>query len=127
MNEVLETLGKITIGDKLAINDWHAKYTVCGMSPNFIVARYGNYYTIISRNVATENYNRVREGDVYCGPDWWIFGYSDGYDFRNREWVEKYLTSLEIGETEIGRKREPVWFLSIVGHIDNVYAKEKAP
>lgn len=124
--EIIETLDSIKLGDKLSINDWNAKYTVCGISQNYILAHYGQHYTIIQRYPMPKNYcyNGVRDGDIRCGPDWWIFGYVDGYDFTNEDWVMKYMSDLETGYTEMSQKRHaPVWFLAVVGHTDRVYRK----
>ena len=128
-NEIIEVVKSVRLGDKLAINDWHAKYTVCGLSPNFILAHYGQHYTIISRKPWEGHmFNGVREGDIYCAPDWWIFGYVDGYDFTNEEWVKKYMTDLESGDTEMSQKKHaPVLFLSVIGHTDKIYAKKNTP
>lgn len=125
--EIFEVINKITLGDKLVINDWKAKYTVCGISPNFILAHYGQHYTIVSRKPWQQSmFNGVRTGDAYCAPDWWIFGYMDGYDFTNEDWVKKYLADLESGDTEMSqRKHAPIYFISVVGHVDKVYRMAK--
>lgn len=134
LSELLEAIDSIKLGDKLAINDWHAKYTVCGISPHFILAHYGQHYTIIARTPTPENYcfNGVRGGEIRCAPDWWVFGWMsdkwEGYEFTNQEWVTDYLASLESGETEMSQKHHAsVFFLSVVGHTDKIYAKRKAP
>ena len=124
-SEIITTINSIKLGDKLSINDWKAKYTVCGISEHYILAHYGQHYTIISR-VPFEGlmFNGVRRGDIYCAPDWWIFGYIEGYDFTNADWVKNYMISLETGETEMSQKHHaPVFFLSVVGHTDKVYRK----
>lgn len=129
-NEIMAVLQNVRLGDKLAINDWHAKYTVCGISPRFVLAHYGQHYTIIDKVPYGSNFNGVRVGDIRCAPDWWIFGYYHDYDFTNEEWVREYMLNLESGETELSQKKHaPVVFLSVVGHTDKVYrkAKEKAP
>ena len=125
--EIFEVINKITLGDKLVINDWKAKYTVCGISQNFILAHYGQHYTIISRKPWQQRmFNGVRTGDAYCAPDWWIFGYIDGYDFTNEDWVKKYLADLESGDTEMSQKKHaPIYFISVVGHVDKVYRMAK--
>lgn len=123
-NEIITTLNNLKLGDKLAINDWKAKYTVCGISQNYVLAHYGQHYTIIQKTPMADNYcfNGVREGDIRCAPDWWIFGYIEGYRFTDEDWVKEYLTSLETGETELSQKHHaPVWFLGVVGHTDKVY------
>lgn len=124
---ILNTLSSLTLGDKLAINDWHAKYTVCGISEHFVLAHYGQHYTIIDkRPVECIGYchNGVRCGDFRCAPDWWVFGYEGGYYFTDKAWVEQYLISLETGDTELSMKHEaPLFFLSVVGHTDKVYRK----
>lgn len=132
--EIVETLNSLRLGDKLAINDWNAKYTVCGISPNYVLAHYGQHYTIIAKNPTTReyNFNGVRGDEIRCAPDWWIFGWMsnkwNGYEFTNEEWVKDYLISLETGETEMSQKKHaPVFFLSVVGHTDKVYAKRKTP
>ena len=127
-DEVFATINSISLGDKLSINDWRAKYTVCGISQNFILAHYGQHYTIISRRPSDITHNSVRKDDAYCAPDWWIFGYIDGYKFTDEDWVKKYMADLESGDTEMSmRRRAVVWFISIVGHVDKVYAKKKDP
>ena len=126
--EMKHVLDSITLGDKLAINDWHAKYTVCGISPNYVLAHYGQSYTIISKRPwANLTFNGVRKGDYYCGPDWFIFGYALGYYFTDRDWVGTYLADLEKGDTEISQKRHaPLLFISVVGHTDKVYQNRNA-
>lgn len=128
-SELGSIINSIKIGDKLSINDWNAKYTVCGISEHYILAHYGRHYTIISRKPIDSigyNYNGVRHGDYVCAPDWWIFGYMNGYYFTDEEWVKEYMTSLETGETEQSQKKHaPIWFISVVGHTDKVYAKRK--
>lgn len=127
---VRETLASIRLGDKLAINDWKAKYTVVGISEHYILAHYGQSYTIIDRVPVSQNYmhNGVRDGDIRCAPDWWVFGYTGGYHFTNEDWIKEYLADLEEGNTELSARREaPVWFLSVVGHTDKFWAKKKAP
>lgn len=122
MEQIIETLKQLKIGDKLAINDWKAQYTVCGISQRFVLAHYGQHYTIIDKQPFPYTHNAVRKGDIRCGPDWWIFGYVDGYDFTNKDWVEKYMIDLETGNTELSEKRHaPVFFLGVVGHTDKVY------
>ena len=127
--EIHTALSNLKIGDKLAINDFKAKYTVCGLSPRFALAHYGKYYTILSRvpvNCAGYNHHGVRNGDFVCAPDWWAFGYVGGYHFTDEDWVKDYMLQLESGQTEQSvRKEAPIWFLSVVGHRDNVYAKRK--
>ena len=129
--EVAETVNSLKLGDKLAINDWRAKYTVCGISARYVLAHYGQAYTIISRRPISErgyNHNGVRYGDIVCAPDWWVMGYDKGHDFTNEEWVKEYLADLESDYTSQSvRKQAPVWFISVVGHTDKVYAKRKAP
>ena len=123
---VSDVLASVRVGDKIVINDWKAKYTVCGLSQNYVLAHYGQHYTIIQRTPMPKGYcfNGVREGDYRCAPDWWIFGYVEGYDFTNKDWVDKYMLSLETGETELSQKRHAVlWFISVIGHTDNVYRK----
>ena len=127
--EVLEVVRSIKLGDKLAINDWRAKYTVCGVSEHFILAHYGQHYTIIQRVPVAEGYryNGVRSGDIRCAPDWWIFGYEGGYNFTDEAWVKEYLLDLENGDTGLSEhKQATVWFISVVGHTDSVYADKNA-
>ena len=129
--EVLSVIRSLKLGDKLAINDWRAKYTVCGISKRFILAHYGQHYTIIEKEPVPDYYcfNSVRGGDIRCAPDWWIFGYEGGYNFTDEAWVKKYLLDLENGYTELSEgKQATVWFISVVGHVDSVYAdKKKSP
>ena len=128
--EIVQTLLSLRLGDKLVINDWKAKYTVCGISQNYVLAHYGQHYTIISKVPTTldYNYNGVRGDEIRCAPDWWVFGWENGYDFTNEEWVKAYLVSLETGETEMSQKKHaPVYFLSVIGHTEHVYAKRKTP
>ena len=129
--EVLSVSRSIKLGDKLAINDWRAKYTVCGVSEHFILAHYGNHYTIIEKAPVAEEYcvNGVRGGDIRCAPDWWLFGYEGGYNFADEDWVNEYMIDLEKGDTGLSEgKQAPVWFLSVVGHTDSIYAdKKKSP
>ena len=127
-NEILDTLNAVRLGDKLAINDWKAKYTVVGISPGYVLAHYGQHYTILCRKPTSDEYcyNGVRGGDIRCGPDWWIFGYKDGYDFTDEHWTKQYMEDLETGYTEVSQKRHAtVWFLSVVGHTDKYYRKAK--
>ena len=87
--EIHTALSNLKIGDKLAINDFKAKYTVCGLSPRFALAHYGKYYTILSRvpvNCAGYNHNGVRNGDFVCAPHWWAFGYVG-------TWISKWMIS----------------------------------
>ena len=128
LKEIFSVIDSISLGDKLSINDWKAKYTVCGVSQNFILAHYGQHYTIISRRPSQRTYNGVRSGDAYCAPDWWIFGYVEGYNFTDEDWVKKYMAELEQGKTEMSMKRmATIWFISIIGHTEKVYAKRKNP
>ena len=128
--EIGKIIDSIVVGDKLAINDLKAKYTVCGVSNGYILAHYGQYYTIIRKKpVEWEEYNHngVRYGDYVIAPDWWIFGYVNGYYFRDEEWCKEYMAELERGDTEMSHKKEAVlWFISVIGHTDKVYAKKKA-
>lgn len=129
--EIINTLTNIKIGDKLSINDWHAPYTVCGISKRYVLAHYGRHYTIIRRRPVTQigySRNGVRYGDIVCAPDWWALGYPDGYDFTNQSWVMQYMADLEADYTGLSMRRmSPVFFLSVIGHTDKVYAKKKAP
>ena len=125
---VAEILQTIKLGDKLAINDWKARYTVCGISERYILAHYGQHYTIIDRKPFPYDFNGVRAGDIRCAPDWWIFGFMDdiwsGYHFTDEKWVHDYMASLERGDTELSQKRHaPIYFLSVVGHTDKYWAK----
>ena len=123
-NEVISVLNSIVLGDKLAINDWKAKYTVCGISQNYILAHYGQHYTIIARQPTPPKYhfNGVRGNEIRCAPDWWIFGHVDGYFFTDKTWVDKYMAELESGITEMSQKHHAtVVFISVVGHPDKVY------
>ena len=123
-DDIIKTVNSLSLGDKLAINDWRAKYTVCGISQNFVLAHYGQHYTILSRKPSTFTHNEIREGEITCAPDWWIFGYVNGYDFTNKAWVDQYMLDLEIGTTEQSQKHGHwVYFLSVVGHTDKVYRK----
>lgn len=128
LEKIKEVILSIQLGDKILFNDYHAKYTVCGVSPNFILAHYGQHYTIISRRPVSEVgycFNGVRYGDYVCAPDWWVFGYEDGYDFTNPDWVTKYMGDLESGDTEQSAKHQaPLFFIAIVGHTNNVYRKK---
>lgn len=128
-DEVLSVVRSVKLGDKLAINDWRAKYTVCGLSAHFILAHYGRHYTIIERNPVPEGYrcNGVRGGDIRCAPDYWIFGYGEGYFFTDEAWVTQYMIDLESGFTQLSeRNQAPVWFIFVVGHTDSVYADKNA-
>lgn len=124
VDELINVLSNLKLGDKLAINDWKARYTVCGISQNYVLAHYGQHYTIIEKKPFPYTHNAVRAGDIRCAPDWWIFGYVNGYRFTDEEWVKEYLTSLETGETELSEKHHaPVFFIGVVGHTDKVYRK----
>lgn len=121
-SEVLEVVNSLKLGDKLSINDWNAKYTVCGISQRFVLAHYGQHYTIISRFPSPFTHNAIRKGDVVCAPDWFLFGYSGGYDFTNPNWVTQYMIDLESGVTEQSHKKGcAVYFIAVVGHTDKVY------
>ena len=127
-DEIKAIMDSLALGDKLAINDWKAKYTVCGLSENYALAHYGQHYTILQRKPMPDDYcfNGVRGGDYRCAPDWWIFGYVDGYDFTSKKWVTKYMAELESGDTEMSQKRHAtIYFLSVVGHVDNIYRKHE--
>ena len=126
--EIMEVLQNIRLGDKLAINDWKARYTVCGISPNYVLAHYGQHYTIIAKHPTGKDYwyNGVRGNEIRCAPDWWIFGYKDGYNFTDEKWVHQYMQELENGFTEMSKKKHaPVVFLSVIGHTDKYWAKRK--
>ena len=128
--DIRDTLVALRVGDRVVFNDRRAKFTVCGISPHFVLAHYGQTYTIFSKEPFTGvvMHNNIHTGDFFCGPDWWVFGYALGYHFTDREWVSTYLSDLESGDTEISmRKRAPVYFLSVVGHTDKVYASKNPP
>ena len=129
--DIKATLDSLTVGDKVCVNDWKAKYTVCGVSQNFVLIHFGQHYSILSKRPVTwkgYNHNGVRCGDYVCAPDWWLFGYVNGYKFTDADWVAEYLNELEQGMTEQSRKKEaPIWSLTVVGHTDKVYGKKKSP
>ena len=120
--EILRVVNSLRLGDKIVVNDWHAKYTVCGTSQRYVLAHYGQHYTILSRFLSEFTHNAIRKGEVICAPDWFIFGYPHGYDFTNPDWVAQYMADLESGDTQQSQKKGCcVFFLSVVGHTDKVY------
>lgn len=112
-----QVIPALRVGHRILINDWKDELTVCGVSENFVVAFQptSGEYTIIPKTPTSFSYNGICKGSYVCAPDWWIFGWRDGYDFDNPSWVEKYLASLESGETQIStRNRERINRISIV-------------
>ena len=103
-SEIIETLQNIRLGDKLAINDWKAKYTVCGISPNYVLAHYGQHYTIIAKQPTSNEYcfNGVRGGEIRCAPS------KKGTQRCRRRNMRPYSSSpLWATQTSIGQKEKP--------------------
>lgn len=103
----------LRVGHRILINDWEDEFTVYGVSENFVVAFQptSGEYTIIPKKPTPFSYNGIRKGSYVR----WIFGWRDGYDFHNPSWVEKYLASLESGETWIStRNRKRINRISVV-------------
>ena len=111
----------IRTGDELQINNWGDRFTVCAVSPSYILANHGmEEYTIIQRKPTDYGpYNGIPKGAIVCGPDWWTFGWlpenpddydGDGqYDFYNPDWCQHYMADLESGRTEVSlRRRERI-------------------
>lgn len=111
---VMESL---EVGDSVRINNRRTYFTVCGISPNFILAHRGQEYTIIMRYPTKYSYNGIPAGSYVCAPDFWVWGYYDGYRFDDPLWVKEYLQSLESGETEMSlRNRLHITQLHIKSH-----------
>lgn len=103
--EILNKVCNLKIGDKIRINGWTDYFTVCGVSEHFALAYLNNEYTIIGKEPVDYCYNGIPIGSIICGPDWWVMGWNEGYDFNNPPWIERYMKSLEDGETEISMRR----------------------
>ncbi len=117
MAGIFDLINSLTVGDKIILNDFRRPFTVVGVSKHYVLAHTGKRYTIIGRAPAERTHNDVVAGMPYCGPDWWVFGYAGGYDFRSEQWVAEYMQSLESGETEVSlRHQAPVVYLEVSGH-----------
>lgn len=118
-NPTKAQLDSVEVGDLVRCNDWKAPYRVKGVSPNyFVMARkmFGEWcYSICEKKVRTAgDYNAMRSGMFHISTDNMVFGYVDGYDFDNEEWMAGYLKALETGEIELSeRKGCPVYSISI--------------
>lgn len=100
-----ETVTGLKTGDVITINDWKTPMRVCGVSDGYVLAHAGDEYTIIMRQPTHLQYKGIPSGAFVCGPDWWTFGWGiDPYRFDDPAWVEKYLASLESGETEVSMR-----------------------
>ena len=111
---IAEKVSDLKIGDRIRINLRAESFYVCGVSDRFVLAHRGNEYTIISKEPTDYLYNGIQAGAIICGADWWVLGWHEGYDFFDPAWVERYLQSLESGETEISsRRREEIVWLEV--------------
>ena len=117
-----EVLDSVEVGDLVKFQDWRAPYRVKGVSENYFVAArkigHGVSYTICEKKPwPGVRHNAMRGGMFHIGPDHWIFGWigwENGYDFDDKEAVERYLQSLETGETAISeRKGCPILLIAI--------------
>lgn len=114
---ILEIVIKtLHVGDKIRINDWAEAFTVCGVSKNYVLAHYGQEYTIIAKRPTDYQYNGIMPGAYVCGPDNLIFGFGGGYHFDDEEWVKQYLADLESREIEMSlRNRAQIFSLEREG------------
>lgn len=108
-NPLKSQLDSVEVGDLVKCNGWKVPYRVKGVSPNyFVMARkqFGNwYYSICEKKMRTAgDYNAMRSGRYHISTDNMIFGYVDGYDFDNSEWMAGYLNALETGKIELSER-----------------------
>lgn len=108
-----EVLDTVQVGDLVKCNDWTVPYRVKGVSENYFVMvrkQFGKTsYSICEKKPwPGTRHNAMTGGMFHIGPDHWIFGWTGwphGYDFDNKAGMEKYLQSLESGETAISERR----------------------
>ena len=103
-------LDTVAVGDLVKCNGWKAPYRVKGVSKNyFVMARkqFGEwYYSICEKKVRTAGqYNSMMPGMFHISTDNMVFGYVDGYDFDNAEWMAGYLNALETGKIELSERK----------------------
>lgn len=114
-DEIFDVIDRLCTGDRIQVNDWEKPMKVCGVTDHYVLAYNGNEYTIISKLPQMYSHNSIYAGDPFCAMDWWVFGYADGYDFASNEWCEKYMNSLENGDTELSeRHREAIYRLELI-------------
>lgn len=93
----------LTIGDRVTINDWQKPFTVVAVSEHFVIVclKETDEYSIISKVLSNLNYNQVRIGTYFCGPDNHIFS-----SFSLDE-LPQYIARLEdpLDELEISHRR----------------------
>lgn len=109
-----EVLDLIQVNDLIKINNWRRPMRVRGVSENYAVMTCNImgklYYSVISKKpFEGTQYNNLRQGLYYCGPDHWLFGYVDfDYKFNDINKIEKYLDSFESGESEISQRSHTI-------------------
>lgn len=103
-------LDTVEVGDLVKCNGWKVPYRVKGVSANyFVMARkqFGEWhYSICEKNIRVEGrYNAMEPGMYHISTDNMVFGYVDGYDFDNAEWMDGYLNALETGKIELSERK----------------------
>ena len=107
-----EILDLIKVGNIIRINERVQPYLVTGVSENFIVAIYLRdkgkefyTYTVINKNPAKWDWNKVEKDKPYCGPDnsnGCYFGDTDKFEgnyyaLEDEKWLKGYLNAFEEG------------------------------
>lgn len=111
--KILETIAVLKKGDTVQIcvagdeifGAWEKCFVVCGVSEHYILAFHDEEYTIINKLPTEYQYNGIPKGSCVCAPDNLIFGYPEGYNFTDPEWVKRYIEDLETGIIEPSIRR----------------------
>lgn len=127
-NPTREELDSIQIGDLIKCNDWKRPLRVVGVSENYFVMvqnHFGDYcYSVCDKNPSDYSRNSREKGFPTIGPDAWIFGYFDGYDWKDQNFIKKYLGEWETGKTRFSRRAVRLRRIAIkAGSVKNVKSR----
>lgn len=112
--EIMDKIQKLSIGDKIQVNDWDKLMKVYAVSDHYVLAYDGCEYTIVSKSPQGYSKNDIKAEDPFCATDWWTLGCPGGYNIESKEWCKKYMNSLETGETQLSeRHREAIYKLEL--------------
>ena len=103
-------LDTVEVGDLVKCNAWKQSMRVKGVSQNYFVMavkRFGSwYYSICEKKLRTAGFHNAMEpGKYHISVDNMVFGYIDGYNFDDKNWVADYLMSLEKGKIELSERK----------------------
>ncbi len=108
--QIESVINNLSVGDMVNVNDWDDPAEVKAITESFVLIANDSFYSIVGKLPNSVEYNGIELGCFVCGPDHWIFGcrdsfeYQDFYKFKDKKIAKKYLEEVESGKTHMSLK-----------------------